>query len=461
MSEDEVLDALGPTDADDRRRHAADADDAAIAITSWPDRPTAAVYHGIVGELVGVIAPQSEADPVALLTHALVMFGGVVGRRPYVQVEADEHHLNENTLQIGTTSKARKGTALGRTRRVFEAVDPDWALQNIKAGLSSGEGLIHAVRDAETRQEPFKEGGKVKGQQTVLVDEGVSDKRLLVVESEFASTLRVMARDGNTLSATIRQAWDSGTLRTLTKTTPAQATGAHISIIGHVTADELRRQLDRTEVVNGFLNRFLLVCVRRSQCLPEGGALRDQDLAPLIDAFRRAADAGRHTGELARDHAARALWADVYPELSEGQPGLLGAATSRAEAHVLRLSALYALLDESRVIGRWHLEAALALWTYCEASARFVFGDALADPVADKLHALFLAHPEGVTRSEMYDHLGRHQPRKEIVRALAFLVSQGRAERLEPEPTRGRPIERWVARKAPKAKNGNDGHSYA
>lgn len=456
MSDDQLLQVLGPTDADDRRRHTADADDVAIAINSWPAPPKAAAYHGLVGDLVAVIAPHSEADPVALLSHALVMFGAVVGRGPYVQVEADKHYVNENTLQIGNTSKARKGTALGRTRRVLEAVDPDWALHNIKAGLSSGEGLIHAVRDAVTRQEPLKEGGKVKGQQTVLVDEGISDKRLLVVESEFASTLRVMARDGNTLSATIRQAWDSGALRTLTKTTPAQATDAHISIIGHVTADELRRHLDRTEVANGFLNRFLLVCVRRSQCLPEGGALRDQDLVPLTDALRGAVEAARLTGELARDTAARALWADVYPELSEGQAGLLGAATSRAEAHVVRLSALYALLDQSRVIGRQHLEAALALWAYCETSARFVFGDALADPVADKLYALLSSRPEGqgVTRTEMYDCFDRHTPAKEIARALGLLANQGRAERLEPESTGGRPIERWAARKAHKARNG-------
>jgi hypothetical protein len=43
--------------------------------------------------------------------------------------------------------------------------------------------------------------------------------RLLVLEGEFASTLRVMGRDGNTLSAVIRNAWDSGNLRILSKNT--------------------------------------------------------------------------------------------------------------------------------------------------------------------------------------------------------------------------------------------------
>ena len=82
---------------------------------------------------------------------------------------------------------------------------------------------------------------------TEVTDEGVTDKRLLVVESEFASVLRVAQRQGNTLSATIREAWDSGNLRTLTKNDPMTATGAHICIVGHITADELRAELTATD----------------------------------------------------------------------------------------------------------------------------------------------------------------------------------------------------------------------
>ena len=47
------------------------------------------------------------------------------------------------------------------------------------------------------------------------------------------------------------------------------------------------------------------------------------------------------------DDSARELWMRVYPQLSEGEPGMLGAMTSRAEAHVLRLACIYALSDRS------------------------------------------------------------------------------------------------------------------
>ena len=100
------------------------------------------------------------------------------------------------------------------------------------------------------------------------------------MESEFASVLRVAGRDGNTLSAILRDAWDRGRLQTMTKNNAAKATGAHVSLIGHVTADELRRELSSTEAGNGFANRFLWVCARRSKELPEGGDLQEDGPVP-------------------------------------------------------------------------------------------------------------------------------------------------------------------------------------
>ena len=77
----------------------------------------------------------------------------------------------------------------------------------------------------------------------------------------------------------------------------------------------------------------------------------------------------------------RALWHKEYARLSEGYPGMFGAMTARSEAQVMRLACIYALLGCSDVIRVEHLQAALAVWTYCEDSVRFVFGDVLGDPV--------------------------------------------------------------------------------
>ena len=94
---------------------------------------------------------------------------------------------------VGQTSRGRKGTSWGHILRAMTTVDPEWANTRIMSGLVSGEGLVWSVRDAN--DDP--------------------DKRLLVVEPELASVLKVIARRENTLSAVVRQAWDSGCLRTL------------------------------------------------------------------------------------------------------------------------------------------------------------------------------------------------------------------------------------------------------
>ena len=82
-------------------------------------------------------------------------------------------------------------------------------------------------------------------------------------------------QEGNVLSAVLRQAWDHGDLRTLVsgrQKAPVTASHAHVSMCAHITADEVRRLLTDTEAANGFGNRFLWVCVQRSQLLPQGGA---------------------------------------------------------------------------------------------------------------------------------------------------------------------------------------------
>ncbi len=403
-------------------------------------------FHGLAGEVVRLIDPHTEADPAATLTNFLVMVGSAMGRSPHVRVGSARHGVNLNVVQVGETAKGRKGTAYAGPRALVGKADPEWA-KHVVSGLSSGEGLIWAVRDPIEKIEPIKE--KIDGRtqvvdyQTVVVDQGVADKRLLLVEQEFAATLKVAGREGNTLSPVLRQAWDGDDLRILTKNSPAVATAPHVSVIGHITKDELLRQLDSTEAANGFANRFLWVCVRRSKVLPEGGQLPEAELSRSADKLIEVLAFAREARELTRDEDAKALWAEIYPELSEGKPGLFGAVTARAEAQVLRLSALYALLDCSVVIRVEHVLAALAVWDYCEASARYIFGDAVGDPIADRiLAALRTEGPKSQT--EISTIFLRHVDANRIARALETLLQAGLVAK-ERQETEGRTKTVWRA----------------
>ena len=407
----------------------------ARARETWPVLADGAL-HGLAGEIVRAVDPHTEADRMAVLVNLLAAFGNAVGRGAYFQVGADRHHLNLFAALVGETGKGRKGMSWGPIRDLMSAVDPFWEEDRVSHGLSSGEGLIHTVRDPVL--------GTDKNGDPIVLDEGVKDKRLFVLESEFASVLKVMSRDGNTLSPIIRLAWDGGKLQTMTKTSPAKATDAHVSLVGHITAEELRRYLGKTEAANGFANRFLFLLVRRSKRLPFGGDWRRVDVAPLVRRLRAALNFGREVRRIRWGATAQEAWADVYGPLSEGRPGLSGAVTGRAEAQAVRLAALYAVLDESSSVEIEHLEASLAVWRYAEASARRIFGDATGDELADRITDELGRRPAGMTRNQIRDLFSRHRSSGEIGRALDALETSGRARRAS-EDTGGRRAERWYA----------------
>lgn len=182
----------------------------------WPEPLDKAAFHGLAGEFVRIVEPQTEADPAALLVQCLVAFGSIVGRNAYVPVESDRHYANEFMCLVGESARARKGTSFGRVKHLFKSIDESFAAR-LASGLSSGEGLIHAVRDPVVESQPIKKNGVVESYQDVTTDPGVVDKRLLVVESEFGRVLKVMGREGNTLSAVLREVWDQGNACVLTK----------------------------------------------------------------------------------------------------------------------------------------------------------------------------------------------------------------------------------------------------
>jgi hypothetical protein len=408
---------------------------------TWPSPPGGEAFYGLAGEFVRIVDPTTESDRVAVLVQTLIGFGNLIGRAAYFEVECDRHYANEFVVLVGRSAKARKGTSSSRVRAFLRPADESWADTREVSGLSSGEGFIWAVRDSVERQEMVKSGDEERFE-TIVVDAGVADKRLLVMEPEFAGVLKQTERQGNTLTVHLRQAWDSGRLQTLTKHSPVRATGAHVSIIGHITAEELCRYLTATETANGFANRFVYVAVQRSKLLPEGGQLDKIALAQLGDRLWAAAEFARGLGEVRRNAEAGELWADLYPVLSADRPGVAGALLARAEAHVMRLALIYALLDRSPVIRVEHLAAAAALWDYAERSVLFVFGDSTGNSVADNILGLLQANPSGLKRSDITKYLANNVAAARLNQALRLLMQHGLARR-EERDSGGRPAEWW------------------
>ncbi len=391
---------------------------------SWPSPIGSPAYHGVIGEYLEAIEPNSEGDPAAILIQTLVCVGNAIGRGPHFMVEDTRHGTNLFAVVVGKTSSARKGTSLDRAQKLVRLAEPIWGENNDgDGGLSSSEGLISAVQDNDSNEEA-----------------GTTDKRLLAAMGEFGETLTKMRREGNTLSATLRQAWDGKTLRIRTKRHPMTASDAHVSVIGHITQADLHALLGDTSIFNGFGNRFLWVMAKQSRELPFGGDLGVEKLDHIVADVRKSIRwCLSKERNIDFDPHTRRMWPDLYTKLSHRPDTAFGAITDRAVAQVRRIALVYAALDRSPKIKRTHLEAALEVWRYCEDSAAHVFADVPANSIDTTILRVLEREGGWLSRSEL-SKLGfkGNAPSSVLDSALNRLSGQGLIQRRRVR-TPGRP----------------------
>jgi hypothetical protein len=404
-----------------------------------PQAPPA-MFSGLVGRVVDLFGPYTEASPVAIAMQFLIAMGNVIGLGPHVNVGETRHGLNENLLIVGTTSFSRKGDSLNSALRIPKAADPDWSNNCIASGLSSGEGLIHAVRDAVYATD--QKTGELK-----VSDLGVTDKRLLDTETEFSQALKMFTRAGNTLSDVIRNAWDGKPLRTLTKHNPTQTGSSHISIIGHTTPEDLHTHLSDVDIANGLGNRFLFALVDRVRILPNPVRVPDHQIALLLQEVKDVIAFAHTVLQLNRTPDAEALWQWLYPELTKEQFGLVGKLLARGPAHLTRLSALYALFAQRPAVAVSDIEAALAVWQYSKSSVEILFGNRSGNPIIDRIRHEMLPRQEMTISEIRRDIFHNHVSAAGLVEALGEMRELGEVE-LEDRETGGRPM-RIVRRVGP------------
>src|SRR5215472_18666867 len=92
--------------------------------------------YGLPGRLVSTIDPYTEADPAAILVNFLAMFGNVLGRNPYFNVEQTPHYTNLFTALVGPSSTGRKGQSVSTPQHIYSQIDSKWVTDGITSGLS-------------------------------------------------------------------------------------------------------------------------------------------------------------------------------------------------------------------------------------------------------------------------------------------------------------------------------------
>ncbi len=374
---------------------------------------------GYAGEFVYQATKDSEASPVAVLLTFLCRFGcGAYNPEtlaPFLQIGESKHYSRLFVAICGQTAKARKGTSARPIHRLFTSNGyPIDKIQVSPGPLSSGEGLIYAVRD-EIPNFSNNDENKPKPKPP--------DKRLFVLDEELAAALKVSKREGNTLSSVIRGFWDSGCASPMTKQNRISATDVHVCIVAHITKDELAMCLQNVELLNGFANRFLWALVHRSKQVPIPLPIEDSILKRLQERLRTCIASSRQIGKVAFSREAQDVWCNYYSYLSRDKVGLVGAVTGRAEAQTARLALIYALLDKSNSIEIRHLESAFAVWKYCEDSAEKIFVGRGSNNLDDKI--LNFLQNGSLTTSEISNLLQRNVKSFEIHNSLERLISAG------------------------------------
>jgi hypothetical protein len=390
--------------------------------------PDAAMFAGILGEMMEAARPTTEADPVGVYASLLAMTGAAIGEGTYVQIGSTRHPLLIWPLLFGGTGSGRKGEATNTASIFFRNSYP--GADNFTArGLSSGEGLIERIRDVEDEED--------KG--------GTEDKRLLVIETEFVQVMARAKREGSTLAAVLRQAWDGGALSVLNRA-HLKASGSHVVIIGHITPDEFRVKLAESDMAGGTYNRFLPLFVERSKRLPLPPALDKEIIDILGGRLARSIDAAREVRQVGLDGEAVKVWTnDIYEEFTtfDDESAVYTQFIQRAAPYCRRIAALEAALAGRHSASADDIRAAAAAVRYAIGSARYVLGRTSRNPDLEKIRrAIGTAGPDGISRSEVSALFSRNKSAATLEALLNELTASDGFEKFFC-PTHGRPAEAY------------------
>lgn len=344
--------------------------------TTPPPEPRETMFYGLVGDFADAGSAGREVSPVSVGLAFITWLSAHVGRDTFVPIGDVRHPIVINGLHTGRTMVAAKSESTALVRRVEYSIrggsmfDVTPLLgQCHTGGLSTSEGLALLVHD-EYRD----------GKEEIP---GIDDKRLWVYEPEFGGLLEKMKREGNALSATLRDVYDGGSIRPATKTSRLWATSPHIAIHATITPTELRLKMDENSIHNGLANRFLVAWAERTCFVPLPAPTHTFMVEALAKGVRSVLtfalgsypeERYKRTIELSPE--AREMYAAAYPGLRARDPGgeTVTALLERRAPITMRLAALFALTDLTTTIAPQHLEAALAWSEYHRDSVRFVFG---------------------------------------------------------------------------------------
>lgn len=413
-------------------------DEEAIETHRNAPRGNDAMLYGIFGDFGRIAAKNTEVNPYAAAFNSMIYLSSAIGRDVFFYIGNDIHHVRLFGLHIGRSSQGQKGGAhslLNRVEKHLAEREPTLAPRKHTGGLSSREGLAALLHD-----------GYMDGKQEV---EPITDKRLFIRESEFANVMHQASRNGNTLSAALRDGWDGIGSQPATKHRGMWSSNPHIAIAAACTPVELITLTTKNDVSNGFLNRFVIFWAERTARVPFPESTPQhtvEDLAQRLSnviAFAKGdycwdtnpSLAVENTRQITLSDEAKKVYGHIYikvfPKFNDGEK--VTALTERKAPYLLRIAALFALSDFSLVIEAHHINAAHEWIKYWHESVKFIFNDEAeevensqiainAEKILDYLKSKGSKHK--ATQTELSENVfNKHASSKEINAAISSLLS--------------------------------------
>lgn len=391
-------------------------------------------FWGLLDDMANVATANTEANKIAVAVNTMAMLAAVLGREDITYPFGDSQtDIRPSFLIIGATGVG-KGISENLPRRVFDKADqilrdknpvPHMSLNIHNGGLSSGEGIAHAIRDPSDQKD--KDGN--------LIDEGVIDKRLLVIEPEFSNVLAHCKRDGNTLSSVIRNLHDGIDIKPLTKSNKTKASRPHVVIVGHITPCELLDKISKTDIANGFLNRFMMLHIRLEKLVAAPTRTEEQYVNGLADDVVRIIQFIRLGVTMTEAPCFTEYFEKEYPKLRQPKvSGVIQTLFARAPQYARMLAMMFALMDTKTRIEKTHLQAAIYWLEYWKNSIAYIFQEEAKERelertqvLADKVHVAIreIYKQKGrCSQTDISDYFNRNKTKKELRGAIEYLLGQ-------------------------------------
>ncbi|MFC2033709.1 hypothetical protein ACFLUB_04265 [Chloroflexota bacterium] len=320
----------------------------------------AIAWRGLFRDYQDMVAPTTEAADAFHYAAFLQVFGCTIGRRLHVY-HAGRQFPNFYTCMVGRSGLTRKDTTWSRGEavlndlHVYSEDDPSPPFKAVR-GLRSAEGLL---------------------------DELAGDRKVrLIMLGEILSLFAKASQQS--LSNIIPALTEFYDMKDVINPPVHQkdvkpAREPFLSIMAGTTQDWLQKALTERDIYGGFANRWCFFYGVPKDPMPNPPKVDTDNRNKLVQDLNQIRDwtDSVPNGEITISDEANTLFKDYYMEYYHHcqQTGLIPTLIVRIQDFVWKIALLYAADTMSGTISRDHLEAAIGVGNYLEASVAEVFAN--------------------------------------------------------------------------------------